>query len=236
MPMATQTDALPEARVPLTRDRILRAAVDLADRVGFESVSMRKVGQELGVEAMSLYNHVANKEEILDGMIELILGEIEDDLGGFAVQTDGADWKAAMRHRILSAREVMLRHPWAPRLIESRTAMSPIMMRYADTLLGILREGGFSYDLAHHAMHVLGSRMLGFAQELFEPEDKDQADVDADRMLRQMASQVPYIAGMMMEIAHDQPDSTLGWCDDQTEFEFGLDLILDGLDRLRDQG
>ena len=235
MLMATHTDAPTEARVPLTRDRILRAAVDLADRVGFESVSMRKVGQELGVEAMSLYNHVANKEEILDGMIDLILGEIEGALGGFAVPSNGANWKAAMRHRILTAREVMLRHPWAPRLIESRTAMSPIMMRYADTLLGILREGGFSYDLGHHAMHVLGSRMLGFAQELFEPEDKDQADADAELMLRQMASQVPYITGMMMEIAHDEPDATLGWCDDQTVFEFGLDLILDGLDRLRVQ-
>jgi hypothetical protein len=106
-------------------------------------------------------------------------------------------------------------------------------MRYFDALLGLLREGGFSYDLAHHAMHALGSRSLGFAQELFEPDDEDDGEEDATVMLEQMTDQFPYMVAMMIEVAHDDPDSTLGWCDDQTEFEFGLDLILDGLDRLR---
>ncbi len=232
--MATQTDAPAQPRIPLTRDRVLRAAVDLADSGGIDAVSMRKVGQQLGVEAMSLYNHVANKEEILDGMIEIVMGEIEAASGGFDVPEDGAGWKAAMRARILTAREAMLRHPWAPSVLETRTAMSPLMLRYADSLLGILREGGFSYDLGHHAMHALGSRMLGFTQELFEPENKEQADEEAEAMLAKMAVQLPYITGMVMEVAHDDPDSTLGWCDDQSEFEFGLDLILEGLERIRD--
>ena len=91
--------------------------------------------------------------------------------------------------------------------------------------------GGFSYDLAHHALHVLGSRALGFTQELFEPDDPDAADANADAMLEQMGDSFPYLVGMLAEIAHDDPDTTLGWCDDQFEFEFGLDLILDGLER-----
>ena len=96
-----------------------------------------------------------------------------------------------------------------------------------------MRQGGFSYDLAHHAMHALGSRALGFTQELFEPDDVDSGEEAASEMLEQMASELPNLVGMMMEVGHDDPDSTLGWCDDQTEFEFGLDLILDGLDHQR---
>lgn len=229
--MAAKTDTTAKPRIPLSRDRVLGAAVRLADEHGIDSVSMRKVGQELGVEAMSLYNHVANKEEILDGMVDIVMREIEDGLGGFNVPS--GDWKEAMRHRILTARKVMLRHRWAPGVLETRTIMSPIMMRYADSLLGILLEGGFSYDQGHHAMHALGSRMLGFAQELFEPEDADQANKDTTAMMTRMADQLPYMTGMMMEITHDDPDSTLGFCDYQAEFEFVLDLILNGLDRLR---
>jgi len=182
---------------------------------------------------MSLYYHVANKEAVLDGLVDAIFGEIEQSLGGFDVPSNGADWKAAIRKRILIARKVLLRHPWAPGVIETRSNMSLILMRYFDTLLGILREGGFSNDLGHHAIHALGSRALGFSQELFNPEDKDQAEEDATEMLELMASQLPYITDMLQEIVHDDPDSTLGWCDDQTEFEFCLDLILDGLERLR---
>ena len=110
------------------------------------------------------------------------------------------------------------------------------MVRYADSLLGIMRRGGFSYDLAHHAMHTLGTRMLGFNLELFEPENKDEANAQSEAMLMEMADQLPHIVGMMAEIAHtDGPDDTLGWCDDQSEFEFSLDLILDGLESARDR-
>ena len=226
------TEAKTETRTPLTRERILAAAVELADTAGLEAVSMRKVGHELGVEAMSLYNHVANKEDILDGMVEIVMAEIEDACDGFRVPTDLVDWKSAIRKRILTARASMLRHPWTPKVLETRTTMSLRMIRYFDSVLGILKEGGFSYDLGHHALHALGSRALGFTQELFQPES-EEADAEADAMLAQMADQIPYIVGMMSEVAHTDPaDETLGWCDDQSEFEFSIDLILDGLERL----
>ena len=231
--MATQTVPRSEPRVPLNKERVFHAAIAVADSGGIGSLTMRKLAEELGVEAMSLYYHVANKEAVLDGVVDAIVAEIESALGGFDIPTD-TDWKTSLRRRILTAREVMLRHRWAPAVIETRTTMTPTMMRYFDTLLGILREGGFSVDLGHHAMHALGSRALGFSQELFQPDGNSQGEDDLTEMLELMASQLPNITEMMTEIAHDDPDSTLGWCDDQVEFEFGLDVILDGLDRLRE--
>ncbi len=230
--MATQTEPRSEPRVPLSKERVFSAAIAVADSGGIESLTMRKLAEELGVEAMSLYYHVANKEAVLDGVVDAIVAEIESALGGFDIPTD-TDWKTSLRRRILTAREVMLRHRWAPAVIETRTTMTPTMMRYFDTLLGILREGGFSVDLGHHAMHALGSRALGFSQELFQPDGDAPAETNVTEMLELMAKQLPHITEMMTEIAHDDPDSTLGWCDDQVEFEFGLDLLLDGLDRLR---
>jgi AcrR family transcriptional regulator len=219
----------PEPRVPLSRDRVLRAAVAIADQDGIESVTMRRIGEALSAEAMSLYYHVANKNDLLDGLVDLVMTEINDVVD--RIDLAGADWKQAMRRRILSAREIMLRHRWAPALFETRTTMSPAVVRYHDRLVGLMHDGGFSYDLAHHALHALGSRALGFSQELFDP--AAGAGAESERMLVDLADQVPNLVGMLTEIAHDDPDSTLGWCDDQAEFEFALDLILDGLDRLR---
>ena len=210
----------------------MQAAITVADKGGIESLTMRKLAEELGVEAMSLYYHVANKEAVLDGVVEALMGEIEQELGGFGVPAEVTSWKTVMRERILLARTVMLRHPWAPSVFETRTSMGPTIIMYFEGLLGIMREGGFSYDLAHHAMHAVGSRAIGFSQELFKP-DSAEADEDAQEMFEHMMDQLPYLAGMMMEIAHDDPETTLGWCDDQSEFEFTLDLILDGLESLR---
>jgi len=229
--MATETESRTESRTPLSKERVLRAAVELADRAGLESLTMRNLAHEVGVEAMSLYYHVANKEAILDGVVDVIVSEINEVVGSIDGASPEDDWKTAMRTRILAARDVMLAHPWAPDVIEQRTNMSPAIMLYFEGLLGIFREGGFSYDLAHHAMHALGSKALGFSQELFNP-GNEEAD-QSDEMLEQFADQLPYLTGMLMEIGHDDPDSTLGWCDDQAEFEFSLDLLLDGLDRLR---
>jgi AcrR family transcriptional regulator len=220
-----------EPRIPLNRQRVLRAAVKLADEGGIESLTMRRLADEVGAEAMSLYYHVANKDEVLDGIADVIAREINDAVGEIDMPATGADWKKAVRGRILSAREVLLRHPWAPRVFESRTTMSPAVLQYYDALLGLMRDGGFSYDLAHHALHALGSRALGFTQELFDP--GNAGDAAATPSLEHMADRLPHLVAMMMEVAHDDPDSTLGWCDDQTEFEFGLDLVLDGLDRMR---
>ncbi len=202
---------------------MLHAAVRLADTAGIESLSMRRLGQELGVEAMALYNHVDNKEDLLDGMVDVVVSEI-------APPATGADWKTAIRGRALSAREVLMRHPWAPRVIESRTDPTPTVMAHLDAILGILRDGGFSLDLTHHALHVLGSRLLGFTQELFDDSDGPDASPEmAAVLLQQMLQPYPNISAMVQEISHDE-DS------DQVEFEFALDLILDGLERLRDGG
>ncbi|WP_173921546.1 TetR/AcrR family transcriptional regulator [Agromyces sp. Marseille-P2726] len=220
-----------ERRAPLTRERVLRAAVDLADGAGVAFVTMRRLAEQLGVEPMSLYYHVPNKEAILDGIVDLVFREVEHEVGAFEAPAESdPDWKAALRDRIVAARRVMLRHPWVPALLDTRSGLGLAQARYVDAVVGTLRSGGLSFDLIHHAMHALGSRAFGFSQELGdEGSSADAGDADA---LGQMAEHVPNLAAMLAVVAHDDPDSTLGWCDDQFEFEFGLDLILDGLERL----
>ena len=224
-------------RVPLTRDRVLRAAVLVADEGGIGALTMRRLADEFGAEAMSLYHHVAGKDDILDGVVDVIAGEINDAVGRRAENEkapSAAAWKAAARQRILTAREVLLKHPWAPPVFETRTTASPEILRYLDGLIALMRDGGFSWDLAHHSLHALGSRAFGFSQEMFTPAGGPGAADDMDPAAAEaMAAQFPNLAGMMADIVHDDPESTLGWCDDQEEFEFGLDVILDGLDRLR---
>jgi AcrR family transcriptional regulator len=230
--MTTEAASGAEPRLPLSRERVLRAAIRVADEGGLESLTMRRLADVVGAEAMSLYYHVANKEEVLDGIAGAVVGEINDVVERIDVPSRGADWKKAVRERILAAREVLLRHPWAPRVLVSRVNTGPEMLRYFDRLVALMRDGGFSYDLCHHALHALGSRALGFSQELFDPGD-GTADAEATAALASLADRLPSLVGMLTDVVHDDPGSTLGWCDDQTEFEFGLDLILDGLDRIR---
>jgi AcrR family transcriptional regulator len=222
-----------QPRTPLSRERVLDAAVRVADEGGLAAITMRRLAEEVGAEAMSLYYHVAKKDEVLDGVVDVIVKEINNAVDAIDLPSAGADWKKAVRQRVLTAREILLRHPWATGLFESRTTTSMEVLRYYDALIGLLRNGGFSFDVAHHAMHALGSRALGFSQELFSPTGAGASAPDTAAM-ESMAGSLPNLTGMLMEIVHDDPDSTLGWCDDQAEFEFGLDLILDGLDRLRD--
>ena len=209
---------------------MLRSAVALADAAGIESLTMRRLAEEVGAEAMSLYYYVANKDQLLDGVVDVVAGEINDAVSRVDLPSAGAAWQAAVRQRILVARTVFLRHPWAPRVFESRTSTSPAVVEYHDALIGLMRNGGISFDLIHHALHALGSRALGFSQELFDPSSGSEPD---PVQLDAMADQYPHLVGMLAEVAHDDPNSTLGWCDDQTEFEFGLDLILDGVERMR---
>ncbi|GAB3438779.1 TetR/AcrR family transcriptional regulator C-terminal domain-containing protein [Phycicoccus ginsengisoli] len=219
-------------RRPLSRQRVMRAAVDLADREGLAAVSMRRVGQELGVEAMSLYNHVRGKEALLDAMVELVGAELNTAVTALEAPDPATDWGAALRARSLAAREVMLRHRWVPAVLETRTTMSLEVVRFYDGVVAILSAGGFDHDLTHHSLHALGSRVLGFTQELFDPGDAGEGA--SEEVLAAMAEQVPHLMGMLGAIAHsDGPEATLGWCDDQTEFEFGLDVLLDGLERRR---
>lgn len=233
--MTSQAEPDAGPRVPLSRERVLRAAVAIADEHGIAALTMRRLAVELGAEAMSLYYHVAGKEDVLDGVVDHIVREINDEVARIDVPSAGADWKKAVRQRILAAREVFLRHKWAPHVFQSRTTTSPEVLRYFDALLGLLRDGGFSYDLAHHALHALGSRALGFTLELFAPDDAGGGGQSGagDATLAELAEQLPNLVGMMAAISHDDPGSTLGFCDDQAEFEFGLDVVLDGLDGMR---
>ena len=220
-------------RAPLSRDRILRAAVALADGTGIESLSMRNLAQDLGVVPMALYKHVANKDELVDGMIDVVVAEIDPPEAG--------DWKQAIRRRILSARQVLLRHPWAPLAIESRSTATPAVLAYLDSTVGALRAGGFSTDLAHHVMHAMGSRVLGFSQELFDTSRQagrsgaTSAGTPAD-LPPEVAARFPHLAPIATAASHDD-DSVVGpGCDDQFEFEFALDLLLDGIERLHRTG
>jgi AcrR family transcriptional regulator len=226
-------DGTDRPRLPLTRERVLRAAVQLADERGIDALTMRNLGQELGVEAMSLYNHVSNKEDVLDGAVDVVVREVLAAVEALEAPSGPAEWKPAMRRRILEARAVLLRHRWAPAVFESRTGLPPAALPYFESLLGLMLEAGFSMDLAHHALHALGSRALGFTQELFVTDDDPGPEMIAV-MRQQMAAEFPNLAELMGVVYHD-PGSALGsGCDDQFEFEFGLDLILDGLERLRD--
>ena len=208
----------------LNRERVLEAAVAFADREGIAAVSMRKLGQELGVEAMSLYNHVKNKDDLLDGMVDTILGEI-------ALTPMEGHWKTAMRTRMLAARDVIIRHPWVPEVLESRPVMTPTMMRYMDSIIGFFREGGVSIDLAHHAMHALGSRMLGFTQELFDDSDAEKDPAGAAAMMQQL-SQFPNIVALTEALLHEGDEIVGSGCDSNFEFRFTIDLLLDGIERL----
>ena len=224
--MAAKVEEAARPREALTRERILHAAVALADEGGAESLSMRRLAQELGVVPMALYKHVANKDELLDGMIDVVVAEIDPPI-------EDADWRTTMRERILSARRALLRHPWASRVLESRGEPTPIVIAYMDSMMGIFLDGGFSVDLMHHAMHVMGSRILGFSQELFD-DAASMPEEEAAAMWTQMADVYPNIAKLIPVAldTHEGPVVGVG-CDDQVEFEFALDLVLDGLERLR---
>jgi AcrR family transcriptional regulator len=221
--MSTQTDPDAAPRTPLTRQRVLRAAVALADRGGVGALSMRKLAQELGVEAMSLYHHVANKDDILDGIVDVVFGEIE-------LPTGEAGWEAAMRRRSVSAREALRRHPWATGLMESRRTPGPANIRHHDAVLGVLRNAGFPVELAAHAYSLLDSYIYGFAlQEASLPfhTPEETAEVAQEIMSVFPADDYPHLAEIATEHVL-QPGYDYG-----DEFLYGLDLILDGLARAR---
>jgi len=210
-------------RAPLTRERVLRVAVGLADDSGIGSLSMRKLGQALGVEAMSLYNHVANKDELLDGMVDLVFGEID-------LPSDAVDWRTAMRARAVSARRALTRHRWAIGLMESRASPGPATLRHHDRVIGALRAAGFSIALTAHAFSALDAYIYGFAlQEASLPfETADETVEVAETILAQMRpDEFPHLTELAVEHVL-QPGYDYG-----EEFEFGLDLILDGLERAR---
>jgi AcrR family transcriptional regulator len=207
-------------RAPLSKERVLQAAVTLADEVGIESLSMRKLGESLGVKAMSLYKHVANKDDILDGIVDIVAGKIE-------LPSIGGDWKRAMRRRAISAHEILLRHPWATMLIVSRVNIGPAMLRYVDATIGCLREAGFSYAMVDHAWNAIDNHIYGFTlQKLnfpFAPEEYAEAAKAYLPLIP--ADEYPYINGLSQLVIDGHHDGL-------TDFEFGLGLLLDGLEKL----
>ncbi len=222
MTMRSTTPSATPPRTPLSRERVLRAALAYADENGIGSLTMRKLGDALGVEAMSLYNHVANKAELLDGMIDLVFEEIDLPAGGSA-------WRTAMRDRAVSARRVLSRHRWAIGLMESRSAPGPATLRHHDRVIGILRQAGFSVELAAHAYSLLDSYIYGFAlQEASLPFDtgEDTAELARTIMAQFPVGEYPHLAELTVQHVL-QPGYDYG-----NEYEFGLDLILDGLETL----
>jgi AcrR family transcriptional regulator len=217
MPPSNETAS--PARTPLSRDRVLRAAVAFADERGVAALSMRKLGEALGVEAMSLYNHVANKNDLLDGMVDVVFSEIE-------VPEQTADWRGSMRRRGLSMRDALHRHRWAIGLMESRTAPGPATLRHHDAVIGSLRAGGFSVEMAAHAFSALDSYIYGFAlQEASLPFESAEETVELANSIMDGFSpdEYPHLTELTVEHVL-QPGYDYG-----NEFAFGLDLILDGL-------
>ena len=208
-------------RAPLSRGQVVRAAVALADQGGIEAVSMRKLGQALGVEAMSLYNHVSSRSDLLDGMVDLVFSEI-------GLPPGGAGWRSAMRQRAIAAREALGRHRWAIGLMESRKTPGPATLRHHDAVLGCLRAAGFSTPLTGHAYSLLDSYIYGFA--LQEASLPFSTAGETAEVTRQIAGQMP--AGEYPHLAEFAVERVLrpGYHYGE-EFEIGLDLILDALER-----
>ena len=209
-------------RPTLTRERVLEAAIRLADAGGIGSLSMRRLAQELGVEAMSLYYHFANKDELLGAMLDAVYGE-------WALPAISLDWRADLRACAISARDVLLGHEWATGLIGRPTIMvSQAQFRWMNAVLGRLRAAGFSANLTHHAYHALDSHIVGFVLWVlpYRAIVRDRPDFAAEVMASYSFDGLPHLAEHIREHAEDRPGDT-------SEFEFGLDLILDGLDRLR---
>jgi AcrR family transcriptional regulator len=211
-----------DRRTPLSRALVLQAAIRLADQGGLDALSMRKLGQELGVEAMALYYHFANKDEVLDGIVDIVFSEID-------VPAAGSDWRTAMRRRALSLRDVLARHRWAIGMMESRRNPGPANLRHHDAVIGSLRVGGFDMEMTAHAYSLLDSYIYGFALTRMNlPFDNSNVAEVAETMLQpfpvdEYPNLVSFIADHAMKPGYDYAD----------EFEYGLDAILESLARAR---
>ena len=218
------TDAV---RGTLSRERVLATAMTVADADGLAAVTMRRVASELGVEAMSLYHHVPSKEHLLDGLAEALIVEIV----GAAPPRDAAeDWRTSLRGRCLAARAVVVQHRWGPELIASRTHVPISLVTHFEQVLATMVEGGLSYHLAHRGLHSLGSMVLGYTQEIFAvPQGDEDPGAEVEAQMAAMAEAFPHLTAMVASELHDNAEDPLGWCDSQSEFEFTLGLVLDGL-------
>ncbi|WP_433687819.1 TetR/AcrR family transcriptional regulator [Micromonospora carbonacea] len=262
MPRRADDRSATRAPARLSRETIVAAAIDLADRDGLAGLSMRRLAQHLGVDAMSIYYHLRDKDTLLAAMVDAVAAEIEADVpaaeigaaesvAAVAVEADAvaveadADgqvdagagalgpgpWTDQLRALITRARRTMLRHPWAARVLEARDTPTPAVLRHIERVLAVMRGGGCSVSLSHHALHLLGSRILGFSQDLFDdsPNTAPTGEAAAAHAVA-WAETMPHIAELAAAVAHS---GALGGCDDEDEFAFALDLLIEGLDRRR---
>jgi AcrR family transcriptional regulator len=216
--IARRAEAIAAQRVPLSKERVLRTAIALADKGGIDSLSMRRLAHELGVEAMSLYHYVSSKDELLSGIVDIVVSEIEP------TSRDG-EWKAAIRRSAVSFHDVLKRHPWATSLMMSGTGVSQARLRYMEALLRRLREAGFSANMTHHAYHALDSHIIGSTLWLAGYSAMKLPADFGKTFVRGIATELPYLA------EHAEQHLSKLTRGDVPEFEFGLDLILDGLER-----
>lgn len=216
--MPRRATATTRSTARLSRERIVAAAVELADRDGLDSLSMRRLAQQLEVDPMSIYYHLKDKNALLSAMADAVVAEIDPI-------ADGAGWTDRLRSLIMAARRTMARHPWAARVLEQAQAPTPAVLAHLDRVLGIMRDGGCPVALGHHAIHLFGSRILGFSQDLFDDGPDDGGGPGA--------AALPDTYPHLRELAATSHDGPLGGCDDDAEFAFGLDLLLDGLERRR---
>ena len=238
MPRPANPDRAPRASARLSRDAILSAGIDLADREGLGGLSMRRLGQELGVNPMSLYHHLQDKDALLEAMVDAVVAGIAPDHEArVAARHDAWTWTDEVRELLTAARRTMLDHPWTVQALQQMHTPTPATLRHLDRLLAAMRRGGCSVDLGHHAVHLLGSRMLGFSQDLFveSPSDRPDVGTDTDPAVREaryraMAEAYPRVAELALAASHN---GGLGGCDDDLEFCLALDILLDSLERRR---
>ena len=219
--MAQQVTTRQQDRAPLSRDRVLRGAMTVADAGGIASLTIRSLAAELGVKPMSVYHHVANKDEILDGIVDLVFSEIE-------LPSPDGDWRAELRRRAISARAVLRKHPWAIPLLQSRTNPGPATLQHHNSVIGALRSAGFSMAMTAHAYALMDSYVFGFAlsEAALPINGPETVSEVADEMMH-LFSPADYPHLLEFTVEHIlKPGYDFG-----EEFEFGLDLVLDGLQR-----
>ncbi len=221
--MATREPQKQQTR--LNRDRVLRAAVDLADAEGIDALSMRNLSDRVGVVPMALYKHVTDKTDLLNGMVDVLITQIPP------LQIVDTAWQPAVRERILTARQILLGHPWARTVVESLPTRSASVYEYLDSVAQLFLAGGLSADLTHHAMHAIGSRVWGFTQDVFESGNEKAPPPDPNTV-RALTDRFPALAAVAAAVGHDAESVVGAGCDDQFEFEFALDILLDGIARL----
>lgn len=228
----TTTEGTAARRTRLNRETVLRRAVELADGETLEAVSMRRLAGELDVVPMALYKHVSGKEDLAAGMLDLVLSGMETDPGDAGAPETPSGWRSTLRSRILGTRASLLRHPWALTVIESSTTPTPTVLAYLEGTIEVFLRAGFSPALTHQAMHALGSRVWGFTHELFPAPPPASAE-EAAAAAAALAEHFPGILAVAGAARHDANGILGPGCDDQYEFEFALDLLLDGFEARR---